>query len=110
MTRILQAHSEFFESSPVHYPGSVDYINSLETFKVTDNFLTKKQHHCTICSGPFVINEELNSLECGHLYHSICIKAWLSKVSNLVLLFDFQSIIYLNGWNFIVYHVSNVLS
>ena len=88
MSRITQIHSDFFAKS-IHYPASTEFITNLNSFKVTDEIIQTHSLQCAICSGYFVVNEDASALECNHMFHTICIKAWLSKV-NILFCYKFK--------------------
>ena len=51
--------------------------NNLPVFIIT----TDTNEICSICLDEFVINDEINKLECEHKYHLLCINNWL-KIKN----------------------------
>ncbi|AQK97634.1 putative E3 ubiquitin-protein ligase HIP1 [Zea mays] len=42
-------------------------------------FAAEVERKCTICQEEFQSNEEMGRLVCGHSYHVLCIKQWLSQ-------------------------------
>ena len=40
------------------------------------------QNDCAICLCPFEENTQIRILECGHIFHGICIVTWFTKRNN----------------------------
>ena len=44
-------------------------------------FVLKKEfdnNECIICLENMIINDHINMLECGHIYHNKCISEWFT--------------------------------
>lgn len=42
-------------------------------------FSTDDERKCSICQEDYEINDEMGKLDCGHSYHTHCIKQWLVR-------------------------------
>ncbi|XP_020252057.1 probable E3 ubiquitin-protein ligase HIP1 [Asparagus officinalis] len=40
---------------------------------------SQKERKCTICQEEYEANDEMGRLQCGHSYHTYCIKQWLLR-------------------------------
>jgi hypothetical protein len=49
-----------------------------ETLPVT-KYIDQNAKECTICQETFVIDENIKTLPCFHVFHPICIDTWLSR-------------------------------
>ena len=63
-----------------------EIIRNLPSFKVDEKFLVSSQKEdnknenfekCVICMEKYVINDEVKTLPCFHLFHKDCIEHWL---------------------------------
>lgn len=55
------------------------FVNSLQRKRTTLAFLRKvgKEEKCSICLNVFGINEQICTVECGHVFHHSCLASWL---------------------------------
>jgi len=57
--------------------GQVVFVATNQPTICTANFANKHQNEpCTICTDPFVADETLSFLACGHVFHQKCIDEW----------------------------------
>jgi hypothetical protein len=60
-----------------------EIIRSLRKIKLSSlddlspHISAKIQRKCSICQEEYELDDEMGKLDCGHLYHSSCIKQWL---------------------------------
>jgi len=57
-------------------PMDAEQIKNIDTTMV-DQAMFDKISMCPICCNLFKVNEEVNILECNHIFHGSCIKPWL---------------------------------
>lgn len=63
-------------------PATPEIIAALPRTKVTSEMLNsaspEDRPDCPICQETLVLNEELTTLPCSHVYHSECVDTWLA--------------------------------
>ena len=82
---MLKLHPTLVNKNILNNPASYEFINSLKSFQVTEQFLKdkKNKNNCTICLAKLDLDEEVSKQSCEHTFHLSCIQFWLSKVENL---------------------------
>ena len=100
ISQMLNLHP-FFDNI-ICVAASDEFITELPIFKITSKFLTsiwvkisnnniftelkkfsfkENNQDCSICLVSLEYQEEVSYLPCSHLFHSICLRGCLSKVS-----------------------------
>ncbi|KNA05021.1 hypothetical protein SOVF_194290 [Spinacia oleracea] len=67
-------------SRPLPSPESPsqENVTNQELVRVTaDTLRMSSDSACPICKQDFLLNQEIQKLECNHFYHSHCIMSWL---------------------------------
>ena len=84
--------NEVFYEESYNQQRNEDNIRNLPTFVVDESYLEKIQRNkeecmkkCVICMEEFVIQDELKTLPCFHIYHKNCINEWLRNNMNCVI-------------------------
>ncbi|XP_071941850.1 uncharacterized protein [Antedon mediterranea] len=74
---LLASHPEL-EDDKAPSPASDVTISALPTVMATKETLSKETS-CAICRSDYDLNEKLTQLPCKHMFHRICVVAWLHK-------------------------------
>ncbi|CAF0898495.1 unnamed protein product [Adineta ricciae] len=79
---LLEVIRNWLSSAPVHIPrdppatqAGIDAIPVVLFSKEPDPY---NQTECAICQTSFKIDEHVKKLQCGHFFHSECVRTWLS--------------------------------
>ncbi|UJR13547.1 hypothetical protein I4U23_000561 [Adineta vaga] len=79
---LLEVLRNWVSSAPVHIPrdppatqSGIDAIPMVLFGKEPDQY---NQTECAICQTSFKFDEPIKKLECAHLFHSECVRTWLS--------------------------------
>jgi len=79
----FQEHLQQF-NEPVHVTLSEEEFNKIpEILYMKLDVSSLESSACAICTDTFNNSEQLKKLPCDHLYHSPCIKEWLTKTNHI---------------------------
>ncbi|XP_078429533.1 RING/U-box superfamily protein [Wolffia australiana] len=62
-------------------PASKEVVANLPIVNVTDEIISRlgRDTECAVCKENLVVNDSMQELPCGHLFHPPCLKPWLDE-------------------------------